>query len=186
MAKKQSTVKKKEQEEQKKKKSLLVMGLIIIFLMVSSLLAFALNSGTQTGAATGEEMPANLELQQVQYEGQTVWVAIKNEEQFVFEGVSQFEGREDLEALVNQMASQSSVDLYIEPGYSNGDAIFLIEKSLSALDIPTQRISEMSCNSNTIVITTNQEVEGECMVFNYQGDEATLAALGIGYYTVIR
>jgi hypothetical protein len=97
-----------------------------------------------------------------------------NSEHFIFfNGVEGFDERQDLESLASQIKSNQFVNVYVDSNYTSSDSLFVVEKALRALEIPTQRVNgELSCTSNTLVFTNNMDLEGDCMFFKAaQGEE---------------
>lgn len=184
--KKEKLTRKEQREEKRRKRNNLIVGLVMLFLMVFSLVGFAL-TGSTSPTSSNQELPDNLPLQQFTDPGSgtVFWGAIVNGEQFVFFDIEQYAGRDDLEALSNQMRAQTGVvDLFVDGNFSDGNSLFLVERSFSALQIPTQRIANFTCAPNTFIFTNNKNLTGDCMIFAFENSEAPLNAEGLAYYIV--
>lgn len=179
-----------KKEKQKVPMKTKVMSLILLFIMVASVAGFALSmagGNSNIGSSTGDQnVPDNLPIQQVEYQGQEVWVAIKNSEVFVFETIDSFIGNSNAEETATRIQLQRQVYIYVEPDFVSNEAVFLLERALGALGINYQEISDRQCTANTIIFSNDMADEGsDCIVFNANNQsEAFSKAQNIIYFLV--
>ncbi len=180
MVKKEENKKKYlKKEEEGVSKQTKYMSYFIIFIMIFSVAGFAILSGGggslgSSGTSTTRDLPLQADVFQNPQTGETYWGAVLNGEQFIFfNGVEGYELREDMKGIASQIKSTEFVNIYVDPNYQSSDAIYVVEKALTGLEISHQRITgNLSCTPNTLVFTNNMTVDGDCIVFvSPQGEE---------------
>lgn len=152
MGKKLNQNKRREDGEMSTKNK--VISMIILIIMVMSVAGYALISGGDTGGndSANQEVP----LQQVEYQGQVLWVAVKNSQQFVFFNIDRYVGDSEMEALANKIKANKAISLYVDSSFNSGDSLYLIEKALKGLKIKFTRSYDSSCSTPTLVLTINE------------------------------
>ena len=162
------------------------MALFIMILMVVSVVAFAFISRTGNGdnsQNSGRDISLGLNYRDEQ--GNTYYGARINEEEFIFiEGIEGFEGIESLRQLAEKIKIIKIIKIYIDENFTSGDAVYLIEKSLNALEITHTRINESNCDSETLVITNERDFEGECLVFESPKGEESYLSQALVYHLI--
>ena len=167
-----------------KKDSTFWMSMFILIIMVFSTLGFALMSGGGSTSSSDGSLPSEVVFQQFENEGQVFWGAIKNNEQFIFMSIDGFDADLVSTGLANKIKSQTSVELYIDDEFTSSDALYLIEKALRGLKIKYNRTNDLKCESNTLVFMTNSSIEGDCIKFISNNDDAYLKAETLTYHLV--
>ncbi len=162
------------------------MALTIMILMILSVVAFAFISSTGSGnnsQNSGRDISLGLNYRDEQ--GNTYYGARINEEEFIFiEGIEGFEGIESSRQLAERIKTKKILKIYIDENFTSGDAVYLIEKSLNALEITHTRINELSCDSETLVITNKRDFEGECLVFESPKGEENYLSQALVYHLI--
>ena len=169
-------------KREKKDNKTIFMSLFILVIMLLSVAGFALMSGGG-GAASGE-VPDEFPLQQIEYEGQVFWYAIRNSEQFIFESIDGFEEDLVMKGLASKIKSQDVVEIYVDDNFTNSDSLFLVEKALRGIKIPFGRVDEFKCESNTLVFSDNESLSGDCMKFIASNEDAYEKANMLVYHLV--
>lgn len=170
-----------------KRNSSFWMSMFILVIMVLSLGGFAFMSGGPGMTNEGGEnnLPENLPLKKVENEGQVFWVAIKNSEVFYFMSIDGYEEEEEKKNLAEKIKNKESLDIYVHDSFKSSDALYLIEKALNGLEISHNIVEEKSCNENTLVLTTNENIsEGSCLKFVASSGEETKDAEILTYHLV--
>ncbi len=163
---------KKENHEKEIKRKNLYISIFILIIMVSSIVAFAIMSSNSDISTNSNEIPKELAFKQVEQNGQFFYVAIKNHEMFVFETIDGFDTRVDLANLAAQIKSKKDIKIYVDKNFESSDAIFMINKVFTGLQISSNIITEQTCDENTLVLTNNASFSGNCMKFiSNKGEE---------------
>lgn len=173
---------KKEDSVEKKR---VVMSLFILVIMVFSVAGFALMMGGGTGNGDGNT-PNEVPFQQFndQQTGQVFWGAIKNGEQFIFMSIEGYENNTQMANLAEKIKTKQSINVYVDESFKSSDAVFLIEKGLTGLDIDHNRVTEKQCTENTLVLTTNSIGYESCMVFESENSNAYQKADILVYHLI--
>lgn len=163
-----------------------VISLLFLGIMLLSLISFALlYSPNQSGGNVNEEgIPENLPLQEIQQEGQTYWVAVKNYEVFVFQQPpSTYEALEDMRNVATRLNNMSEVQIYQTNQFNDSNALYLIEKYLGASNIAYSRAQNQSCTQSTLYLKSDTDTspEGECMVVSAEEGEEIIKVEAILY-----
>ena len=152
-----------------------VASLFILGIMILSMGGFALMSGGGFGSGSNDNLPSNVDFQKFndQTTGQEFWGAIKNSEQFIFMTIDGYDNNTVMANLADEVKSYQSITIFEDTDFESPDALFLFEKSLRGLSIPTQRIVDVNCNAGTIIFTHNvSNYDGDCMIFDVpEGEE---------------
>lgn len=161
------------------------MSMFILVIMVLSLAGFAMMSGGG-GSSSSSTSNADYSLSQRQTTtGEMVWAAKLNGEQFVFFSIDGFEDDSEMASLADSLKTKSVVNVYVDSNFTFSDARFLLEKSLNALKIPYQSLSEEICDENTIILITSFRNESSCMQFvAISQDEASYKAQSLSYHMI--
>jgi len=165
-----------------KKDSTFWMSIFILIIMVLSVLGFALSGSS--GSKGSDNHPSEVPFQQFDNNGQVFWGAIKNNEQFIFDDIAGFDEDNATAALANRIKSQNNVEIYIDGNFSSNEALYLIEKSFRALKIKYNKTKDKKCDSNTIVLTNNDTLKGDCIKFVSTNEEAFNKANVLTYYLI--
>ena len=179
---KEKISKKRNTSESNKK----YMALSILIIMVVSVVAFAFISRTghdDNSQNSGRDIPLGLNYQDNQ--GNTYYGARINGEDFIFrEGIEGFEGIESSRQLAEKIKTKEILKIYVDKNFTSGDAVYLIEKSLNVLEITHTRIDELNCDSETLVITNENNFEGECLVFESPKGEENYLSQALVYHII--
>lgn len=157
--------------------SLLILGIMLLSLVSFAFLQSPPQSQDQMGNNVNEEgIPESLEFQEIEtQQGESTWAAIKNYEVFEFQNPEVYRPQEDMEQVADQLNTLQQVEIYQSPEFENSNALYLLEKYLSASNIENTRVEEQQCNENTIYLTNKQEdLPQGCMVISAEeGEEET-------------
>ena len=166
-------IKKDTHEKQIEKRNLYI-GIFILIIMLSSIVGFAMMSGSGEIGQNNNQIPKELAFKEVEQDGQVFWVAIKNHEMFVFDNIDGFENRTDLRELATQIKLKKDIKIYVDEGFESSDSEFMINKILVGLQINQNKVLEKTCDENTLVLTNNASFEGNCMkLISNKGEEYT-------------
>lgn len=148
-----------------------IMSLFLLFIMVASVAGFAFMMAgpgfSPVGAGQGQnQLPDNLPLQEVEYEGENFWVTIKNSELFVFDSIDNFINDIGAESIADRLQFHRQVFIYVEPDFVSSESVFILERALSALGINYERIANPQCSPDTVIFSRTGGFDGECMVFD--------------------
>lgn len=155
----------KDHHEKKMKTRNLVISLFLLGIMLLSIIGFAMMSSDGTVSNDPNTVPKELDFRQVEQNGQVFWVAIKNHEVFIFETIEGYDARVDLNGLAETIKSKKNINIYVDNGFESSDAIFMIDKVFTGLQISSQKVNQRTCDENTLVLTHNKSFEGNCMKF---------------------
>jgi hypothetical protein len=173
---------KKTNEETKGKTA----ALILLVIMIFSIAGFAMIGSNYSGNSNDDTR--NIPFQQFQYQGQTFYGAVINGEEFVFQTIDGFDQREDIAQIANQIKQASSLQTYVTSEYTDANGPFILEQKYSAAySIPVTRIQNLSCETPTVVFTTNnstEEIPEQCIVFKPMPGEEAQDALILSYYLI--
>ena len=166
-----------------------VMAIIILVMMVISVLGFAmLGTGLSSSADVNEQgIPNYLPFQQINSNGQLLWVASKNYELFVFENIEGYDLREDLAQIAFELKQKNQVNLVLDSNYSDSNFPFIIEQKFSkAFEIPVVRSNEIVCEENSVILTNNLNHSFDnCLVIaSNQGEEQRDASI-LSYHLIV-
>ena len=175
---KKNTKQKKQSEQGVSLTTKIVAGFFLI-LMLSGVVGFALSQNpaamSQIGQSGTQTDLQDFPVQRFEEQGQVFWAAVKNGVIFQFDDPQTYEGNEDLQSLIPEIENlETTTSLYIDPQVSDDNAVFLLEEYLHALEIQHNRIDEMDCSNQNIILTTPEnEPEGDCITITAEpGNEA--------------
>lgn len=172
----------KQKKTQKiEKNSTFWMSIFIIAIMILSIGGFAMSG---TSFQSSNKIPDEVAFQQFETEGQIFWGAVKNKEQFIFLDIAGFDNQTEELEIATQIKLQNNINIYIDEGFESSDTIFLLEKALRGLRINSQQITTKECNSNTLILTNNESLEGNCIKFISNNEDAYRKAEIVTYYLV--
>jgi hypothetical protein len=150
-------------------------------IMIFGTIGFSMSgSGTSSSDGTPSEIP----FQEFEQDGVVFWGAIRNSEQFVFQTIEGYDGALVESGIANKLKQQEMVNIYVDDGFNESSAVFLIEKALRGIKINSYQITELDCSSNTLVFTTNTSFSGECIKFISVDGEAYNKAQIITYHLI--
>lgn len=173
----------KKNEEKRPK----VAALILLVIMLFSVAGFALMGVPFNSQTDASGNPQFLSLQEINYEGQTYWVAIEDGEQFVYESIEGFDQRTDLAQLATSLKEKESVQIYVDESFTNSNARFLTDKALRAFNIEHNQVQDSECTNNKLIFTNpeNEDLyQGECLVFSATNEEALREAEIVTYHFI--
>ena len=157
-----------------------VFSIILIVIMFFSSIAFImLFSNDTTSNYEGGDVP----FQMFEQNGLTYFGTRKNSEEFIFEEIDSFLNQTTLEDISNLILNESNINILIGENYTKNENIFLLEKSLNANRINSQKYFNEDDIQNsylTIVLQNSSNIENSVNLnsFNYSNIE------GLVYYLV--
>ena len=191
----------KKREEIKKRKSLKnkdvevnktarFVAIIILVMMVLSVVGFAmLGTGLDSNQEVNEQgIPKYLPFQQISQNGKLFWVGVLNFELFVFENIEGFDYREDLAQIAFDLKRKDSLNLVLDADYSDSNFPFVLEQKYSrAFDIPVNRIEDLNCVENSLILTNNlnHSFDGDCLVIATKRGEEERDSLILSYHLIV-
>lgn len=179
-------LKKKEPTQQTPLK-IKIISIAFLLIMVFSLGSFALlqSPNSQTGGNVNEQgVPENLPFQSMESQGQQFWVAVKNYEVFQFQEPTLYQSQEDMQAVSNQLSQQSSVEIYQSQNFTDSNALYNLEKYLSASNIAYTRVQNQTCEESTIYLKMDSEnnPSGNCMIISAEPGEEQIKVEALLYF----
>lgn len=183
--------KKIKKNEEGVRTSVKVMAIILILMMATSILGFVfmLSPFALSGSSdSNQNLPSNLPLQQFEQEGVVFWAGIKNDEIFQFETIEGFDEREDLNLLVQELEQKDSIQLLIDPEFTNSNVLFMLEQKIpAALELTVSRASpETQCSPSVLAVTYNENIENYdgCLIFAPSRDDENREVEILSYHIV--
>lgn len=171
-------------KEEKIEKKRMIMSLFVLAIMVFSVMGFALMMG---GGSSSSTNPQELPLQQMSdpNSGQQFWGAIRNGEQFIYMDIVGYENNTEMANLAQSIKSFQNINIYVDEGFNSSDSLYIVEKSLRGIKVEFSRVAQSSCESNTLVFTTNATgFTGDCMVFESDLGSAYMQAEVLSYHLI--
>lgn len=162
------------------------MSLFLLILMIASIAGFAMMSAGPN-SQNNQNIPENLPIQKIEDNGNIYWVAIKNKEIFYFTNIDNYENNELEKNIAQQIKSKENLNIYVDESFTSSDAIYLIEKALNALKINHNRITTLDqtqCDSNTLILTTNQTFTSNCLTYTTKPQEEYMQSEILIYHLV--
>ena len=161
-------------------------SIVFLIIMILSIVGFAMMSSGGASSSNTGEMPENLPMQIVEYEGNTYYVSIKNSEQFVFtpDGVELFQSDLITAGIANKISAAESLKIVSLGNFTSADADYLLEKVLRANKVPFEYVQDGSCDSASTLVLTNNIVEGDCIQFISSNEEAYEKMTSVVYHLV--
>ena len=166
--------------------SIKIVSIIFLLIMVLSLVSFGLLYAPNNSSNVNEQgVPENLAFQEIQQQGQTYRVAVKNHEVFIFDqGASTYESIDGAQSIAQQLQNQSQVQIYQTNNFNNSNALYELEKYLSAAQIQHSRINQTQCTSSTIYLKsdTDPQPQGSCMSISAEQGEQLIQVRAVLYH----
>ena len=162
-------------------------SIVLLVIMIASIAGFALSSGGGVNSGGDGNLPSEVPFQQFQdpNTNQTFWGAIKNNEQFIFLNITDYDNRTDLGNLAGLIRNQQSLSIYVDESFNSAESEFMFDKVLRGLQISSTRISNFTkCTPNTLVLTINNTYDGDCIVFNPKLGEEYKDSEILTYYLI--
>lgn len=145
-------------------------SMILLVIMVLSIAGFALSGGSvgSSSNSNSNSMPSEIPFQQFQDQesGQIFWGAIRNSEQFIYMNITGFDNRTDLINLAAEIKQHTYINIYKDSSFNSAEADYVLDKAFRGIQIGTQKLTNETCDSNTLYLTTNQNFTGDCMIFH--------------------
>ncbi len=162
----------KDKPKEKKDHKKLVISIIFAFLMITSIIGFSMSGNSLAKNKSGTNISLQENVFQNPQTGELYWGAIIGKEQFIFfENVENYLNDDEMYLKAQKLKNSSLINIYIQDE-ADYNFIFELERTFNALNILNQRSTENICDSNTIVFIDNSSnIEGDCIVFENNGDE---------------
>jgi len=158
----------------------LIGTIIMLALMTFGIVGFVYSGNNNNNQ---NQVQDNVDFQEFEYQGQKFWGAIKNKEQFIFMNITGFDEREDLRILSEEIKKLDEILLYRDIGFSL-DAGFLIDKAFLGLKKEVIETTEKTCNSGELVLTYNENIQGDCLKFITTTNSSYRDAENLVYFLV--
>ncbi len=157
-------------------------SLILLAIMLISIVGFAF-VGTSSDTSSTTSLPFG----EYQTTTGSVWAAVINEEQFVFEEIDSLAQNQELEPIATSILNSNLVNVYVEDNFSNLDGAFLLEQKISAAyNIPIVRVQNLSCETTTTVVFTYNATnyDSSCLTIESIPGEEFYDANSLMYFLV--
>jgi hypothetical protein len=164
--------------KEKKNRSSMIFGIILLVIMCASVISFSFTSGNQAQNANNQDLPFG------EYEtsnGQKVYWARIGGYDFPFLNFNYtiYENRTDLSNLASKVKTNSEINLVIDESFNSSDSIFLIKRTIEALKINVNLISNSSFinSSNNVLFLTTKNINNSNNMVYYDNDYNTTEIL---------
>ena len=184
-----------EQRELETNRKVKIFSLFLLIVMGASVIGFSVFNPTIGGS--GADGSRNVPFTQGLFQdgaGGTFDGAIINGIQFIFfEDLTPYRNDDSLIELSNNLLENkdSSINVFVDEGFINDNARFLISQALQVNSITTIPTQNLSCSENpTLVYTTNSTNLAinnsitNCMIFESSSVEAQSLSNGLVYHLI--
>lgn len=183
MARVEKKAKKSDNQDKKK----MFISLFLLVIMVASIAGFALIMSPGGNIGTGDNgLPEELPLQQIEDNGELVWVTIRNSQLFVFDMPSADKYIQDTQSaqLAQRVEQHDKIQIYVDEGFNSLESVYLFEKALTGERIIYEEVDTFSCTPDTFVFTYDMQMDGECMILDTEPDSAYTDTESLVYHIV--
>jgi len=185
MAKKKELRREKLKKKEKKIQfnSNFWIGMFILVTMVLSIAGFAMISG---GPNAGVKYKKQQDVPLQYFDKYGLWATVKNNQQFVFKDINQYNNMSNIEDLSNVIKTKDYLNIYVAPNFDPSSEL-LFSKALNALNINYNKITNIKCNNDTILLlnqNNNNNITGDCLRFIGINDQEYNQTNALVYYLV--